>query len=87
MSRSSQRWLHASGAELSEASLDAVAIAKQFREKRLNRMGVTEEMLHSDWHVLELEIVGDMSPATDAEEINVAIRASDRKYSHLTKES
>jgi hypothetical protein len=59
---------------------DAVAIAKQLREKRLKRMGVTEEMLKPDFHVPELEIIGDVPSTTDADEINVVIKASDSKY-------
>jgi TPR repeat protein/uncharacterized caspase-like protein len=62
------------------AAADAVAIAKQMREKRLKRMGATEEMLKPDFHVPELEIVGEVPPTTDADEINVVIKASDSKY-------
>jgi hypothetical protein len=59
---------------------EAIAIAKQLREKRLKRMGVTEEMLKPDFHVPELEIVGDVPSATDGGEINLSIKASDSKY-------
>jgi hypothetical protein len=59
---------------------EAIAIAKQLREKRLKRMGVTEEMLKPDFHVPELEIIGDVPTNTDANEISVAIKASDSKY-------
>ena len=62
------------------ASTDAVAIAKQLREKRLKRMGVTEEMLKPDFHLPELEIVGNVPATTDAGEISLAIKASDSKY-------
>ncbi len=62
------------------APVEAVAIAKQLREKRLKRMGVTEEMLKPDFHVPELEIVGDVPATTDADEINLSIKASDSKY-------
>jgi uncharacterized protein YecT (DUF1311 family) len=62
------------------APAEAVAIAKQLREKRLKRMGVTEEMLKPDFHVPVLEIVGDVPSTTDADEISVAIKASDSKY-------
>jgi hypothetical protein len=62
------------------APTEAVAIAKQLREKRLKRMGVTEEMLKADFHVPELEIVGDVPATADANEINLAIKASDSKY-------
>jgi hypothetical protein len=63
-----------------DAPAEAVSIAKQLREKRLKRMGVTEEMLKPDFHVPELEIVEDVPATTDADEINVAIKASDSKY-------
>jgi hypothetical protein len=62
------------------APAEAVAIAKQLRDKRLKRMGVTEEMLKPDFHVPELEIVGDVPSTTDADQINVTIKASDSKY-------
>jgi uncharacterized protein YecT (DUF1311 family) len=62
------------------APAEAVTIAKQLREKRLKRMGVTDEMLKPDFHVPELEIVGDVAATTDAGEINLAIKASDSKY-------
>ncbi len=66
--------------ELLGAPAEAVSIAKQLREKRLKRMGVTEEMLKPDFHVPELEIVGGAPATTDANEINVAIKANDSKY-------
>ncbi len=62
------------------APSEAVSIARQLREKRLKRMGVMEEMLKPDFHVPELEIVGDVPAATDADEINVTIKANDTKY-------
>jgi hypothetical protein len=62
------------------APAEAVAIAKQLREKRLKRMGVSEEMLKADFHVPELEVIGDVAATTDAGEINLAIKASDSKY-------
>ena len=62
------------------APADAVAIARQLREKRLKRMGVTEEMLKPDFHVPDLDIVGDVPTTTDGSEINLSIKASDSKY-------
>ena len=59
---------------------EAVGIAKQLREKRLKRMGVTEEMLKPDFHVPEVEIVGDIPATTEAGKINFSIKASDSKY-------
>jgi hypothetical protein len=62
------------------APVEAVNIAKQLREKRLKRMGVTEEMLKPDFHVPELEIIGDMPTTTEAGDINLEIKAGDSKY-------
>ena len=59
---------------------EAIAIAKELREKRLKRMGVTEEMLKPDFHVPELDIVGDVPVTAEADQINVSIKASDSKY-------
>ena len=59
---------------------EAVAIAKQLREKRLNRMGVTEDMLQPDFHLPEIEIVGDLPSSTAESELALKIRASDSKY-------
>jgi TPR repeat protein len=62
------------------APAEAIAIARQLREKRLKRMGVNEEMLKPDFHVPELEIIGDMPTTTEAGDINLEIKASDNKY-------
>jgi hypothetical protein len=62
------------------APVEAVAIAKQLREKRLKRMGVTEEMLKPDFHVPEVEIIGGVPTTIDGGEINLSIKASDSKY-------
>ena len=43
-------------------------------------MGVTEEMLKPDFHVPDLDIVGDVPTTTDGSEINLSIKASDSKY-------
>ena len=59
---------------------EAVGIAKQLREKRLKRMGVTEEMLKPDFHVPEIEIVGEVPATTDGSEINLTVKANDSKY-------
>ena len=59
---------------------EAVAIAKQLREKRLKRMGVTEEMLKPDFHVPDVEIAGDIPATTDAGKISLSIKARDSKY-------
>jgi uncharacterized protein YecT (DUF1311 family) len=62
------------------APAEAVAIAKQLREKRLKRMGVTEDMLQPDFHLPEIEIVGDLPSSTTESELALKIKASDSKY-------
>lgn len=59
---------------------EAIAIAKQLREKRLNRMGVTEDMLQPDFHLPEIEIVGGIPSSTAESELALKIKASDSKY-------
>jgi hypothetical protein len=59
---------------------EAIAIAKQFREKRLKRMGVTEDMLQPDFHLPEIEVVGDLPSSTAESELALKIKASDSKY-------
>jgi hypothetical protein len=59
---------------------EAIAIAKQLREKRLKRMGVTEEMLQPDFHLPEIEILGEIPSSTAENELALNIKASDSKY-------
>jgi hypothetical protein len=59
---------------------EAVAIARQMREKRLKRMGVTEEMLKPDFHVPEIEFLGDIPVSTADRDIEISIKAQDTKY-------
>ena len=59
---------------------EAIAIAKQLREKRLKRMGVTEDMLQPDFHLPEIEIVGDLPSSTAESELAIKIKATDSKY-------
>ena len=59
---------------------EAVAIARQMREKRLKRMGVTEDMLKPDFHVPEIEILGDIPVSTADRDIEISIKAQDTKY-------
>ena len=59
---------------------EAISIAKQLRERRLKRMGVTEEMLQPDFHLPEIEIVGDLPSSTADSELALKIKASDSKY-------
>ena len=62
------------------APAEAIAIAKQLREKRLKRMGVTEDMLQPDFHLPEIDIVGDLPSSTAESELALKIKASDSKY-------
>jgi hypothetical protein len=59
---------------------EAIAIAKQLREKRLKRMGVNEDMLQPDFHLPEIEIVGDIPSSTAESELAIKIKATDSKY-------
>jgi hypothetical protein len=59
---------------------EAISIAKQLREKRLKRMGVTEDMLQPDFHLHEIEIMGDMPSSTAESELTLKIKASGSKY-------
>jgi hypothetical protein len=59
---------------------EAIAIAKQLREKRLKRMGVTEEMLQPDFHLPEIEILGEIPSSIAENELALNIKASDSKY-------
>ena len=59
---------------------EAIFIAKQLREKRLKRMGVTEEMLQPDFHLPEIELLGDLPSSTPESELAIKIKASDSKY-------
>ena len=59
---------------------EAIAIAKELREKRLKRMGVTEDMLKPDFHLPELQIVGEVPASTPKDQIDLKIKATDDKY-------
>jgi uncharacterized protein YecT (DUF1311 family) len=63
------------------APAEAVAIAKQLRDKRLRRMNVTEEMLQPDFHVPEVKIDSEVPTTCDADYVNLSIKASDTRYS------
>ena len=59
---------------------DQINLFKVAESKRLKRMGVTEEMLKPDFHLPELQIVGEV-PATSAkDELDLQIKATDDKY-------
>jgi len=62
------------------APKEAIEAANSLREKRLKRMGVTEEMLKPDFHLPELQIVGDMPAMTAKDQLDLQIKATDEKY-------
>ena len=62
------------------APKEAIKTAKSLREKRLKRMGVTEEMLKPDFHLPELQIVGDVPATTPKDQLDLQIKAADDKY-------
>jgi uncharacterized caspase-like protein len=62
------------------APKEAIETAKSLREKRLKRMGVTEEMLKPDFHLPELQIVGDVPATTAKDQLDLQIKATDDKY-------
>jgi hypothetical protein len=59
---------------------EAIETAKFLREKRLKRMGVTEEMLKPDFHLPELQIVGEVPATTPKDQLDLQIKATDDKY-------
>jgi uncharacterized caspase-like protein len=62
------------------APKEAIEAAKSLRDKRLKRMGVTEEMLKPDFHLPELQIVGDVPSTTPQDRLDLQIKATDDKY-------
>jgi uncharacterized caspase-like protein len=62
------------------APKEAIETAKSLRDKRLKRMRVTEEMLKPDFHLPELDIVGDVPATTPKDQLNLQIKATDDKY-------
>jgi uncharacterized protein YecT (DUF1311 family)/WD40 repeat protein len=66
--------------DLLGAPKEAIEAAKSLREKRLKRMVVTEEMLKPDFHLPELQIVGDVPASTPKDQLNLQIKASDDKF-------
>ena len=63
-----------------EASPEAIAIAQELREKRLKRMGVTEDMLKPDFHIPEIKLASEVPAATDSRAISLQVKASDSNY-------
>jgi len=62
------------------APKEAIEAAKSLRDKRLKRMGVTEEMLTPDFHLPELKIVGNVPATIAKDQIDLQIKATDDKY-------
>jgi uncharacterized caspase-like protein len=62
------------------APSDVVAIAKETREKRLKKMGVTEQMLQPGFHLPDIEFVGELPVSIKSDQLKLRIRASDSKY-------
>ena len=62
------------------APKEAIETAKSLRDKRLKRMGVTEEMLKPDFHLPELQIVGEVPATTAQDQLDLQIKATDDKY-------
>jgi uncharacterized protein YecT (DUF1311 family)/uncharacterized caspase-like protein len=62
------------------APKEAIEATKSLREKRLKRMGVTEEMLQPDFHLPELQIVGDVPATTAKDQLDLHVKATDDKY-------
>ena len=62
------------------APKEAIETAKSLRDKRLKRMGVTEEMLKPDFHLPELQIAGDIPATTSKDQLDLQIKATDDKY-------
>ena len=62
------------------APSEAITIAKELREKRLKRMGVTEDMLKPDFHLPEINFAKELPVATDSRDLSLEIKATDSKY-------
>jgi uncharacterized protein YecT (DUF1311 family)/uncharacterized caspase-like protein len=59
---------------------DQIELLKTAESKRLKRMGVTEDMLQPDFHLPELQIVGDVPATTSNYQVDLQIKATDDKY-------
>jgi uncharacterized caspase-like protein len=59
---------------------DQINLFKVAESKRLKRMGVTEEMLKPDFHLPELQIVGEVPASTPRDQLDLQIKATDDKY-------
>ena len=59
---------------------EQIDLLKTAESKRLKRMGVTEEMLKPDFHLPELQIVGEVPATTVKDQLDLQIKATDDKY-------
>jgi len=59
---------------------EASTIAKELREKRLKRMGVTEDMLKPDFHLPEIQFATEVPATSDSRDISLQVKASDTTY-------
>ena len=59
---------------------EAIAIAKELRENRMKRMGVTEDMLRPDFHLPDIQFAKELPLSTDSRDLSLEIKASDTKY-------
>jgi WD40 repeat protein len=63
------------------AGADAIQTYRQAYERRLKKLGFTQEMLGTDFHLPEVEIVGGELPvSTNASTLPLTIRARDDRY-------
>ena len=57
-----------------------ITFLKESHQRRLKRMGVTEEMLKPDFHLPELQIVGDVPATSTQDQLDLLIKGTDDKY-------
>jgi WD40 repeat protein len=62
------------------ASQEVIAAHRHAYEKRLKRMGVTEDMLSSDFHVPEVVVSSDATLTTRDKRLKLKVQASDSAY-------
>ncbi len=66
---------------LQGASPQLIQSYKQAYEKRLRKMGLKEEMLGTDWHLPEVQILGKPLPLSVASpQVTLRVKAQDSKY-------
>src|SRR5262249_15624809 len=66
---------------LGRASEDVIESYRHAYERRLKKMGLTEEMLGTDFHLPDVELLTkDVPVSVNASSITVRIKATDSKY-------